>query len=100
MPEARIGEYVTVARREKNTGDWYLGAMTNSNSHQSRVNLDFLDPKEKYVARIFADGDGADYETNPMPVAISEQEVDSTTQLNLALARGGGAAVIISKKGK
>lgn len=100
VPEARIGEYVTVARKEKNTGDWYLGAMTNSNSHQSRVNLDFLDPDQKYVARIFADGDGADYETNPMPVAISEQEVDSTSQLNLALARGGGAAVIITKKQK
>ena len=98
VPEARIGEYVTVARQEKGSGDWYMGAMTNSKSHQSRVSLDFLEPGRKYVAKVFADGPGADYKDNPMPVSITEQEVDSDSTLNLALAAGGGAAVIFSKK--
>lgn len=98
VPEARIGEYVTVARKEKGSGSWYVGAMTNSNKHQSKVSLDFLDPGVKYVAKVFADAPDADYKENPMPVDITEQEVDSKSTLNLNLARGGGAAVIISRK--
>lgn len=98
VPEAKIGEYVAVARKEKGTDDWYIGVMTGSKAHKSRLNLDFLDSGSKYVAKIFADGINAHYKENPMPVAISEQEVDSTSALDLALACGGGAAVIISKK--
>lgn len=98
VPEAKIGEYVTVARKEKNSDNWYLGAMTNSNSHKSSIPLNFLEPGVKYTAKIFADGADADYKSNPMPVKISTIDVDSSSQLNLDLARGGGAAVIISKK--
>lgn len=98
VPEAKIGEYVTVARKEKNSDNWYVGAMTNSNSHKSNIALGFLEPGVKYTAKIFADGADADYKTNPMPIKISEIDVDSTSQLNLDLARGGGAAVIISRK--
>lgn len=98
VPEAKIGEYVTVARQDKENGDWWLGTMTNRNARQTRLTLDFLDPDKKYIARIYSDGEGADYQSNPTPVAISEIEVDSTSALNLNLARGGGAAVIISRK--
>ena len=98
VPEAKIGEYVTVARQDKENGDWWLGAMTNRNARRTKLPLDFLEPGKKYTAKIFADGEGADYRSNPGAVAISEIEVDSTSALNLNLASGGGAAVIISRK--
>lgn len=98
VPEARIGEYVTVARKEKNSENWYMGAMTNANEHLSRVPLDFLNPGVKYEAWIFADGAEADYLKNPMAVKISTMEVTVDSVLDLYLAHGGGAAVIISPK--
>lgn len=97
VPEARIGEFVTVARKDRKSDDWFIGAITNSNSHQSKIKLDFLDPDTKYEATIYADGPDADYQTNPMPVAITKVSVDNNTVLPIILARGGGAAIHIHK---
>ncbi|MDE7081077.1 MAG: glycoside hydrolase family 97 protein [Muribaculaceae bacterium] len=97
VPEARIGEYLTVARRDKDKGNWYMGSMTNANPHNSRIPLDFLEPGLRYRATIYADGKGAHYRENPMAVEIQSQEVDHETTLNLNLAPGGGAAVVFTK---
>ncbi len=98
VPEARIGEFLTIARKDIDSDDWYIGSITNANAHQVKLNLDFLDPDTEYVAKVFADGNGADYRTNPYPVEISEKPVTAGGTLALNLAQGGGAAVIISKK--
>lgn len=97
VPEARIGEFLTVARKDKASDDWYLGSITNASSRQSKISLDFLDPGCEYTAKIFADGKDADYRDNPYPVEIQQLPVNSTTELKLSLAKGGGAAVILSK---
>lgn len=98
VPEAKIGEYLTIARKERNGNNWFLGAITNENARDSKINLDFLDPGCQYVARIFADGEKADYLSNPYPVDIKEMTVTSETKLPLHLAAGGGAAIIFKKK--
>jgi len=98
VPEAQIGEFLTLARKDIDSDSWFIGSITNSNSHQSTISLDFLDPGCDYTAKIFADGKDADYKTNPYPVEISEMPVNSTSTLNLNLAKGGGAAIIISKR--
>ena len=100
FPEARIGEYVTVARKERDGENWYLGSITNANPHDSEVKLDFLDPGRTYTARVFADGAKADYKTNPYPVAISDRNVTADETLRLHLAPGGGAAVILTPVGE
>lgn len=97
VPEARIGEFVTVARKDKASEDWYLGSITNANARQSKISLDFLDPGCEYTAKIFADGKDADFRDNPHPVEIQQLPVNSTSELTLSLAKGGGAAVILSK---
>lgn len=97
VPEAHIGEYLTIARKDIDSDNWYIGAITNSNARKGKVSLDFLDPGSSYTAKIFADGKDANFETNPYPVEISEIPVNSTSTLNLSLAKGGGAAIIISK---
>jgi len=84
-------QYITVARKHGN--DWYLGSMTNWDSRDLKVPLNFLD-KGSYRAQIFADGPDADRVATS--VKISEKSVNSGDSLDLHLAQGGGAAVIFT----
>ena len=93
--EGKIGDYVIVARRERNAQSWYLGAITDEEGRTFDVPVSFLTPGKKYVAEIYADGPGANWATNPLPVAISSKPVDSTSRLHMVLAPGGGQAVRI-----
>ena len=92
---ARIGDYVAVARKERGGPDWFLGAITDEQARTLDVPLSFLTPGTKYVADIYADGPGADWRTNPFPVAITHRPVSSATRLKIAMAPGGGQAVRI-----
>ena len=91
--DGMIGDYVIVARKAKNSGDWFLGAITDEQGRTFTVPLDFLTPGRKYVAEIYADGPGANWATNPLPVSISKRNVDSSTKLSVVLAPGGGQAI-------
>jgi alpha-glucosidase len=93
--EGKIGDYVVVARREKNSPSWYIGAITDEEGRTFDIPLSFLSPGRKYVAEIYADGPGANWLTNPLPVAISQRPVDATSRLHLVLAPGGGQAIRI-----
>ena len=95
IPEAAIGEYVTVARKERGGDNWFIGAITNSKSRDAKVKLDFLDKDATYTAKVFKDGFKADYRTNPYPVDIETKQVKAGDELALNLANGGGAAVMI-----
>jgi alpha-glucosidase len=90
---ARIGDYVTFARKDRNSGDWYLGSVTDEEGRILETQLGFLDPGVKYTARIYRDGDGAHWETNPYPLSIEEEPVDASTVLKMRLAPGGGQAI-------
>ncbi len=93
--EGKIGDYVVVARRERNAQNWYIGAITDEDGRTFDVPLTFLTRGKKYVAEIYADGPGTNWATNPLPVAISSKPVDSTSRLRIVLAPGGGQAVRI-----
>lgn len=93
VPDSKIGEYVTIARKDWNGNDWYFGAITNSNARKMGISLSFLEAGKTYKAEIYADGAGADYKANPYPVTISVKEVNSKTILELNLAAGGGTAI-------
>jgi glucan 1,4-alpha-glucosidase len=93
--EAEPGDYLTVARKAKGTNNWFVGAITDENARNTTVDCSFLDKGKKYMATIYADGDGANYKTNPQPYKITKQEINSNTKLNLSLAAGGGCAISI-----
>ncbi len=59
--EAEPGRYITVARKDKNSNDWYIGCTTNENGHTSLLKLDFLDKNKKYEATIYADTKNTHY---------------------------------------
>ncbi|PWU02946.1 MAG: alpha-glucosidase [Bacteroidetes bacterium] len=91
--EAEPGDYLTIARKEKGKGNWFLGAITDENSRKTKISLGFLDRGKKYRARIYADGDNADLHNNPESYKITERTVSSIDELDLNLVAGGGAAV-------
>ena len=97
VPDAKIGEYVTIARKDKESENWFVGSITNGDARQLSLPLSFLAKDKKYKAKIFKDGKGADYKSNPYPVDIVEQEVDLNTVLTLNLAPGGGTAIILTQ---
>jgi hypothetical protein len=93
--EAEPGDYITIARKGKNTNNWFIGAITDENARTAQIPLDFLDKGKKYMAIIYRDADNADWKNNPEAYTIDKRTVDSNTTLNIKLAPGGGAAVSI-----
>jgi hypothetical protein len=57
--------------------------------------LSFLPAGRSNVAEIYADGPGASWLGNALPIATSRRGVDSTTRLRMVLAPGGGQAIRI-----
>lgn len=90
---AAIGDYITTVRRERDGDEWFLGSITDEEARTLQARLDFLTPGVTYVAEIYADGEGADWETNPYALEIRQVLVDAETVLTLELAPGGGQAI-------
>lgn len=91
--EAEPGDYLTIARNEKGTGKWFIGTITDENARMATVPLSFLKKGVKYVAIIYADGENADWKSNPESYKVEKFIVDDGSVLKLKLANGGGAAV-------
>ena len=91
----RIGDYVAVARKTKGKDEWFVGAITNASARTLDVSLDFLPRGRAYVAEVYADGPGANWRTNPLPVSMSRRPVTSASRLTIAMAPGGGQAIRI-----
>ncbi|MGI4831969.1 MAG: glycoside hydrolase family 97 protein [Janthinobacterium lividum] len=94
--EAEPGEYITTARQEKGGQRWFVGAITNEKARTATLDLRFLPKGQRYLATIYADGPGADWQTNPEAYRISRQLVRAGDRLRLPLAPGGGAAVTLA----
>ena len=95
--EAEPGRYITVARKDKHSDNWYVGNTSNENGHTSELLLNFLDKNKKYEATIYADAKNADWQTNPKAYTITKQKVNAKTKLKLTAAKGGGYAIKISE---
>lgn len=91
----RIGDYVVVARKQRGADTWFVGGITDEEGRTFSVPLSFLTPGRRYVAEVYADGPGANWRDNPLPVAISRQGVTSASTLRMVLAPGGGQAIRI-----
>jgi hypothetical protein len=93
--EAEPGDYITIARKEKGKGNWFVGAITDESGRTSSIPLSFLDKEKKYTATIYRDGDNADWKSNPEAYKIEQFIVTKSSTLKIKLASGGGAAVSI-----
>ncbi len=89
----QIGDYVTIARQDRHSEEWYLGSITNEEVRTFEIPLAFLAPNRPYVAEIYADGPEADWADNPQSYRIDNFIVSAETVLQLRLAAGGGQAI-------
>ena len=97
FPEAEIGEYITVARKAKDSDSWYVAGATNENGRVATVELSFLEPDTQYIATIYRDADNASWDKNPYPVTIERRLVKAGEKLYIREAPGGGFAMKIAK---
>jgi len=77
---------------------WYVGGITDENSREVSVKLDFLKPGVVYESVLYADGPTADFETNPQSYIITHSEVTSADVLKVKMARAGGFALSLREK--
>ena len=91
--EAEPGDYLTIARKDKKSEDWYIGLITDENARTTEISLDFLNPKQKYQAIIYQDGKDADWQNNPKSYEIKKLKVTSKSKIKIQLAKGGGTAI-------
>ena len=88
-----IGDYVTTIRKDRNSDNWYLGAVTDEEPRVLTAPLTFLDTGRRYRAEIYRDAPDADWKTNREAIVIESREVTAADTLTLLLAPGGGQAI-------
>ncbi len=95
-----VGEYATIARKDRHSNDWYVGAITDGKARTLDLALDFLDPDKTYVAEIYRDGKQADYRNaHRHDIIIEKKIVTAKRHLSLQLAPGGGQAIRLKQSG-
>lgn len=94
--EAEPGEYITIARKEKGSNDWFVGNSNGYNKRKAVLDLSFLDKNKKYMATIYRDHKNADYKTNPQAYVIESKKVTSQTVLKLLTVPAGGFGIKIT----
>ncbi|MDB5119477.1 MAG: glycoside hydrolase family 97 protein [Sphingobacteriales bacterium] len=88
---AKVAEYAVMAKRKGN--DWFVGAMTNWDSRELKLDFKFLKPGITFKAEIYTDGKDAN--TDAEQYERKTISVTNKTQIDLKLAQGGGAAIYI-----
>jgi len=91
--DGEVGDFVVIARQERETNNWFIGGITNENQRDFKIDFDFLEAGKTYEAKLYKDGPEADWENNPQDYAIETLQIDSTTSLDIAMASGGGFAM-------
>ncbi len=91
--DARIADYVVVARR--NRREWYVGAMNDWTARSLQIDLSFL-PEGNFTMEAYQDGVNADRNASDYRKITSQ--VNRSTKLTLPLASGGGWAARIHQQ--
>ncbi|NDV44463.1 glycoside hydrolase family 97 protein [Flagellimonas sediminis] len=93
-----VGDFVTIARKERRTGNWFVGGITDEKARELNINFDFLDDGTSYEAIIYKDAEDANYKDNPTAIAIEKLDLKKGSDLSVRLAEGGGFAISLIKK--
>ncbi len=90
--EAKVGDYIVTAR--KSGSDWYIGAMTDNDARNLKVNLSFLD-KGEYEIEIMQDGINADRAA--IDYQHLKKRITQNTKIEIPMVSGGGWVAICRK---
>ena len=91
-----IGDFYVVARKDRESKDWYLGGVTDQDGRSVKIKLDFLEAGI-YRAQLYTDGKDAHFRDNPYSIEISKKRVKKTDTLEVYMAPGGGFAIRLEK---
>jgi len=93
-----IGDFVTIARKERNSENWFVGGITDENSRAIEIDFSFLNDEDVYSATIYEDGKDAHWDNNPTSINIRKLEISMKSKETVQLAPGGGFAISLIKK--
>lgn len=96
--EAEPAKYITVARKDKKSDNWFVGGKCDAEARTAVIKLDFLDKGKKYECKIYADGKDAHYEHNPKAYTITKKTVKKGDTIKVKEAPGGGFAMSLMVK--
>ena len=89
-----IGQYVTIARKDRHSEEWYIGSVTNKKKRTLNLSCSFLDSGKHYTAEVYKDGKTAHWKKNPTSYAIDTiEDIRKGSEIAVKLAGGGGAAI-------
>ncbi len=91
VPDAKLGEHVTIARRKGK--NWYVGSLNNSTARSIQVTFDFLEKGQNYTAKLFTDAPDAAQQPNHLTIA--SKPIKKGDEITISLAAGGGMVMRI-----
>ncbi|MEM6525387.1 MAG: glycoside hydrolase family 97 protein [Bacteroidota bacterium] len=91
--EAEPGDFITYARKEKGSENWFVGRTNDETARTSKINFSFLPEGKRFIATIYSDKKDAHYKTNPQAYEIRKYVVTSKSRFTQFCAQGGGYAI-------
>ena len=93
-----IGDEVVVARKDRNSADWYVGGITDEQARDASVRLDFLPEGKRYAATIYRDGPTAEMGAKGKDMVVEKRDVRRGEVIDLRMVGGGGFAIRLSPR--
>jgi alpha-glucosidase len=93
-----IGDEVIVARRDRNSADWYVGGVTDEAARDAVVRLDFLPEGKRYTATIYRDGPTTEAGSKGKDMVVETRAVRRGDTIALRMAPGGGFAIRLAAR--
>ena len=93
-----VGDFVTIAREERVTGNWFVGSITDENSRDITINFDFLPANVRYKAMVYKDAQDTHWNDNPTSYELEELLITNNLVKTFHLAEGGGLAISLLKE--
>ena len=87
-----IEKYLTIARKDKNSNDWFIGSISNETSRAFEFALTFLE-EGIYEASIYSDTKQTDLIDRPGLYNISHMTYTSKDTIKIKMSSGGGQAI-------
>jgi len=91
--DGEVGEFVAIARQQRDSQDWFVGAVSDKHARELTISLDFLTKGKQYQAQIYRDGSKANWKSNPYDMVIENKMVAASDVLTIKLATSGGVAI-------
>ncbi|HEU0309816.1 MAG TPA: glycoside hydrolase family 97 protein [Sphingomicrobium sp.] len=93
-----IGDEVIVARKDRNSADWYVGGVTDEAARDAIVALDFLPEGKRYIATIYRDGPTAEAGPKGKDMVVEQRPVRRGDAISVRMAPGGGFAIRLAAR--